>query len=236
MGKGYRIERVAPELYFHFKVKKRITERQYEEIARDLKKLARAAFRESFSKLDVQFEFEIDLEQGSIRGRIRASSRVVVRILQGLALLGGVVAGGQIVWNQSTDALSWLKTEVQEYFEDKYDLSEQIRTERRRGAIARLDHVIARFQEGELTHDEYIDEATAILESIQQSPQRDEIIPALRQYLDSRNVNWEQLAAQLPHNPARPNDPDYQLRMPPAAILRTDERRRPSGLPRRCRR
>ena len=225
MPRGYRVGKPEPEFYFHFELGRPIAEQEWETIAADLQRIAVSAFEERFADLDIRFEFEIDLEHGSIRGRIRATAKVVKKILVGLALYAGAYQGGSLLWDQSTDALTCVRTEVEEYFQRFHGVTETVRTERRRGAAARLDHLIVQYQQREVSYDQYMAEAVAILEKIQQSPERDEIIPALREYMDARNVDWQRLASNVPRDPQAPpppadTPPARDAAVPPAHVSR----------------
>jgi hypothetical protein len=229
MAKGYRVEKPEPEFYFHFELGRPISEREWDKVEGDLRRIAQAAFKEHFPESDISFEFEIDLEGGSIRGRIRATGKVVKQILVWLALLGGAHQAGKLVWDCSTDALTEVRTHVEQYFASTHGIQDTIRTERRRGAVARLDRLINEYQQGQITYDEYMAEATAVLEKINESPDRAEIIPALREYMDAHQVNWQALAGHIPSVPREPQLPKDQRSRPDAALLDNQRRRELQG-------
>lgn len=226
MAKGYRIEKPEPEFYFHFELRRPVAEHEWETVERDLHRIASTVFTGQFASLDAAIEFEIDLESGSIRGRIRATAKVVKSILVALALIGGAHQGGKLVWDLSTDALTGVKASVEQYFETTHGVADTIRTERRRGAVARLDYLINEYQQGQITYNEYMAEATAVLEKISVSPGRAEIIPALREYMDARKVNWQALTERVPGVPRNPRPPRNRGPHNDAAILSGAERRR----------
>ena len=230
MAKGYRIEKPEPEFYFHFELMRPIAEHEWVAIREKLQQIARTAFREAFSGLDVELEFDVDLERGSIRGWIRSKKKVVAAILITLAnamiQYDNLRSGLDRLHDDVTAAWTFTKAQVDTYMDSEYGIEQRIRTERRVGAVARLDHLIGRYQRGDIAYDEYIAEATAVLEKIQQSPERDEIIHALREYMDARQVNWQALAERVPGVPRDPQPPRDDGQRNDAAILTDDERRR----------
>lgn len=229
MPSGYRVGKPEPEFYFHFELGRPITEQEIARLTGDLQRIAGSAFNERFAGLDVEFEFEVDLETGSIRGWIRVKKRTLAAILIGtgafLSQYGSIRSGAQSLWEDMTWVWDNVKPRVEQLVDQTAGVQERIRTERRRGAVARLDHLIVQYQHGEISYDEYMAEAVAILEKIQQSPDREQIIPALREYMDARNVDWERLARNVPQVPGDPAPPP-NTPPPGAAILPGDHNRR----------
>src|SRR5690606_7329804 len=135
------------------------SEHEWDKVENDLRRLAQDAFKKHFAELDVSFEFEIDLERGSIRGRIRTTGRVIARALKVMVVVATVGQSAEYLWDRTTGSLTTLEAQVEQYFEVTHGVADTIRTERRRGAVARLDHVINMFQQGQITYDEYMAEA-----------------------------------------------------------------------------
>lgn len=230
MAKSYRIQRPEPEFYFHFELKRPIAEHEWEAIRDKLQQIAQAAYGETFSDLAVELEFVVDLERGSILGWIRSKRNVIAAILvtltNAMIQYDNLRSGMDRFHDDITAALTFAKGQVDTYLDTEYGIEQRIRTERRVGAVGRLDHLIGRYQRGDITYTEYMSEATAVLEKIQQSPERDEIIPALRAYLDARQVDWQALAERIPEVPHDPQPPRSDGPHNDAAILTDDQRRR----------
>ena len=233
MVSNYRIGKIEPEFYFHFQLKKSVLDREWETIKTDLRRLALEAFKEQFANLDVVFEFEVDLQRGTVKCWIRLKKKVLVALFitfTPMIFYDNVRSSIDRVYDDFSIVLTFTKEKVESYMTDKYGIEERIRTERRVGAIGRLDRLIGRYQRGELSHDKYIAEATAILEKINLSSERDEIIPPLRQYMEMRGVNWPKLANVVPGIPYQPQPTKKQPSLPDAVILNDkDKRRRQQG-------
>ncbi len=206
MPEGYRVEKPEPEFYFHFQVADRLQPDDLAGLRRKLNRIAKEAFAEFHP--DIELEFDIDLETGSIRGWIRVKKKTLIAILIGtgafLSQYGSIRSGAQSLWDDVTWVWDNVKPRVEQVVDQSVGVQERIRTERRRGAVARLDQLIVQYQQQELSYDEYMAEATAVLKKINESPERDELIPALREYMDARQVDWSALANDVPDVPSDP--------------------------------
>lgn len=234
MARGFRVGKVEPEFYFHFELQRRLSKNDLTKLKAALRKVASSAFREAYPEVELQFE--IDLETGSIRGWIRVGTKTVVEILVVTAAFfsqyGSIKSGVDAFWKDVTWALKTVKESVEQHIGGEYGIRDHIRTERRKGAIARLDELIHAYQNHEIGHDEYLAEATAVLAKIAESEDRDDLIPALRQYIDARygdQFNWEGLSQIVAstgageHNPNQQQPPKHPR---PDAVLPDADRRR----------
>jgi hypothetical protein len=228
MAEGYRVEKPEPEFYFHFEIARRFDRDDLGDLRRKLNKIAKEAFAEFHP--DVELKFDINLEAGSIQGWIRVKKKTLIAILIGtgafLSQYGSIRSGAQSLWEDITWVWDNVKPRVEHVVDQTLGIQERIRTERRRGAVARLDQLIVQYQQQEISYDEYMSEATAVLKKINESPDRAEIIPALREYMDARQANWQALADRVPGVPRDPQPPRNGGPRDDAAILSGDHRRR----------
>lgn len=188
MAKDFQVGRVEPEFYFHFKLRRRLSENELPELEAALRKIARSAFRQAYPEVDLQFE--IELETGSVRGWIRTSGKTVAGFLVATAAFlsqyGSIKSGAQALWEDVTWVLETVEENVEQHISSEYGIREHIHTERRIGAIARLDELITARQNGQMGEEEYLAEATAVLAKIQESEDSKELISALVTYINAR--------------------------------------------------
>lgn len=153
MARRYRIQKIDPEFYFHYELRDRISANEFELIRRNLRKLARAAFAEKFS--DIELSFEITLEPGSICGWIKAHPKVIGKILPLLNLMtkyDELRSGVDRLYDDIAWGLTVTKNAVEHYFDDEHGLVGRIHSERRCGAIAQLDKLIGQYQRQEISY------------------------------------------------------------------------------------
>ena len=228
MAEGYRVEKPEPEFYFHFELARRLGPDDLAILRRKLNELAKEAFAKFHP--DVKLEFDVNLETGSIRGWIRVRKKTLAAILIAtgsfLSHYGAIRSGAQTLWEDVTWVWDDIKPQVKQAVERAAGIKELVRTERRRGAVARLDQLIMQYQHREVSYDEYMAEATAVLKKISESPERAEIISAPREYMNARRVDWQALAGRIPGVPRDPKAPGDAKPRNGAATLADDERRR----------
>lgn len=237
MARGFRVGKVEPEFYFHFELRRRLSKNDLTKLKAALRKVASSAFREAYPEVELQFE--IDLETGSIRGWIRVGTKTVVGILVGTTAFfsqyGSIKSGAQAFWEDATRLLETVKESVEQHIGGEYGIRDHIRTECRKGAIARLDELINARQKKQIIHVAYMAEATAILSRISESEDRKELVSAVVRYIDTRYPKffpWQSLGqfvgADLFPGTGRPPRPRVPLRRPrpDAAILKRRKRRK----------
>ncbi len=226
--KRFRVARIEPEFYFHFKTSKSLDYSDLDKLNNQLEIISKQAFGEFYP--DIKVDFDINLELGSIRGWIRLDKKALAGILIGTGVFvsqyGSLRSGAETIWDDFTWVLDHIKASVETTVDRDAGIETQIRTERRRGAVARLDRLIYNYQHGDISEEEYWMEATAILRAIQHSDDQNEILPALSEYARAKDEGWQELFDRIASDSNNPRPPLHEDILRTDAIRTRDERKR----------
>jgi len=139
--------------------------------------VARAAFKEFFGE---ELDFEVTIEDGSIKLRVKITTITVVKIL---IIYGGLRAGVDYLSKDVSKAFEQVKNPI---IESEY-ISDPIRVERRLGVVGRVDKTLLDYQRGRITHEECREKLIRYFEIIYESPHGKEIADAMIDYNDTKH-------------------------------------------------
>lgn len=231
MGKRIVRRKIFPELYVHFELKRELSKNDKSRIQEKLAEVSEEVFWELFGRpawsTDKDRNFSVEnkvkssekISKHSLRDQtkndyelsvILEDGSLKVRIVAGVATLyfaigswGSFVSGA----NDIASRLRWAQDNLlpriyQVIGED--NIADEIRHERRIGAVGRLDELIDGYQNHRIDHDDFLEEGNALLLKIAQSEDSDVIIPLVGHYLDQQygvEIQDFYLPNNLPQNP-----------------------------------
>ncbi|OWY71565.1 hypothetical protein B7486_07710 [cyanobacterium TDX16] len=227
----FRITTIYPEFYFHVQVAKFPRANKRNALRKALRLLATQAVAKFYPTVHV--EIRVELEGGSLKAWITVKRATALAILTAFLNYGEIRQSFDYAMQDIGRVLTFIRNGLEPTLHP-YGLRETIRTERRKGAIARLDELINAYQNQQISHVQYLAEATAVLKKIAESEDRKDVIPALRKYIDAHygdNFRWGHLAQLVAstsdEHSKHPHGPQSLPKHPrPDAALSNDDKRR----------
>jgi hypothetical protein len=138
-------KQIEPELYVHATCRDTISsELQISSLREFSAAAARVSFNEYFGE---ELDFEISIEEGSLKLRIVATISGVLIIL---SQYGNIRSGLDYLCNDVRKVLEYVKKPI---IESEY-ISDPIRVERRLGVVGRVDKTLLDYQKGRITLEE----------------------------------------------------------------------------------
>ena len=181
---------IRPELYYHASLSRNLTGEQREGISERILSLARVGFREIYG---VDCEFEVLIEEGTVKLRILTT---IGAVLIFLSQYGSIRTGANYLYKDVKAAWTMVRDQIEEsgLFERK------VCVQRRVGVIGKIDQNFLDFRTGKINIYECKRRLVQLFEIINASPQRDEIINELVQYIDRKHGDsfpWQELQGGL---------------------------------------
>lgn len=183
-------KRLEPELYFHAEVRRGLDPELRSQVSEKTLHLARIAFREIYG---TDAEFEVVIEDGSIKVRVLAT---IGAVLLFLSQYGSIRSGADYLYKDLRAGFSVIKDQL----EQTGLFGDEVCVQRRVGVIGKIDQALVEFEEGRMSRQQCVDRLVRLFEIINESEQRQEIIPALVEYIDAKHGNsfpWQPLEDDL---------------------------------------
>jgi hypothetical protein len=171
-------KQIEPELYVHATCRDTISsELQISSLREFSAAAARVSFNEYFGE---ELDFEISIEEGSLKLRIVATISGVLIIL---SQYGNIRSGLDYLCNDVRKVLEYVKKPI---IESEY-ISDPIRVERRLGVVGRVDKTLLDYQKGRITLEECRERLIRYFEIIYESPHGKDIADAMIAYNDTKH-------------------------------------------------
>ena len=231
MGKRVVRRKIYPELYVHIELKREFTRAEKSRIQEQLTEASQNVFWEVFGRpawdsmsdryfsveeklqssekiskhslrdqTKSDYEFSVVLEDGSLKVKIAAGAAT---LYFAIGSWGSFVSGANDIASRLRWAQDNLLPRVYQVI-GVNNIAEEIRHERRIGAVGRLDELIDGYQNHRINQEDFLEEGNAILQKIAQSEDRELLIPLVSHYLDQQygiEVQNFYLPNNLPQNP-----------------------------------
>lgn len=229
MGKMIIRRNIYPELYIHVELKQQLSIDDEIRIKQRISEAAERVFWETFgipawsNTVNRDFSFENQLRgvekftKISLRDQTPEDYKMIVvleegslkvKIFTGISVLYFAIGSWGDFVSGSSDIAARLRWAYDHLLPAIYqivgqdNIQDEIKHERRIGAVGRFDELVKGYQKGQITERSFLEEGNALLQKIAQSEDSDVLLPLVSHYLNQQY--GIEMAIQRPQDNALP--------------------------------